>query len=139
MATDIQRRSVICSCGGDVFSRTWNFVTADSEPIWRCENCGAESPRKKVSRRTNHHRAIDAYLAIREDWKAIDDALTALVNDGKAASGSLLVHSSVFNYHLKQLTDKETPSNWDVRYHAEQAREDLRKAVEFVKDKKESL
>jgi len=132
MTRETVRRSVLCPCGGDIYTRTLDNACVR---VWRCENCGQYTPRKTVSRRTNHHRAIAAYLTLREAWKATDDALNALVTAGHAAGGAVLVHSSTFNWHLKQLVDKTRPTNFDVAYHREQAQADLARAKQFVIDK----
>lgn len=132
MARDITRRSVCCPCGGDWYERTWDFSTAAHTPIWVCRNCHTQTPRYTVARRTNHRKAIDAYLALRAEWHDTDQALSDLVDARTVPGGCILVYASTFNYHLKQLTDKTAPSNFDVRYHATQARADLQKARAFV-------
>jgi hypothetical protein len=125
-------RTTICGCLNDTYEKALNN---DLEKVWRCYNCGAETPRRTVIRRTNHHRAFDAYLEIRKAWEPLDKALDALVLDGKAKGGAILVHSSVFNWHLKQLMTKDNPSNFDVRYHTEEARKDMEAARTFIRER----
>jgi len=129
------RRTVLCLCGGDVYEKTLDDTL---QPIWKCDNCGRETPRKRVSRKSNRSRAITAYLAVKETWKPVDDALDALVSSGKAMGGALLVHSSTFNYHLRKLADTDKPSNFDIRYHAEQAKKDMAAAQAFVEERSAS-
>lgn len=129
---DLARRSSLCQCGGDIFERGLNNSLA---PVWRCENCGRETPRTRPHRKTNYHRAIEAAKAIREAWEPVDDALSRLVTAGKAQGGAFMVHGSSFNYHLNWLMDNPQPSNFEVRYHAERAKEDLAKAQAFTKEK----
>jgi hypothetical protein len=59
------------------------------------------------------------------------------VGAGTCASGVLLVHTSTFNWHLRQLCEKETPSNFDIKYHAAKAAEELVKAKQFVAEKEQ--
>ncbi len=129
------RRATLCTCGGDIFEKG---LDDSLQPVWRCDNCSRETPRKRVIRKSNRSRAIESYLAIRADWKATDDRLTAVIDSGKAKTGALLVHSSCFNYHLKQLVDLEAPSNFQVRYHAEQARIELAAAQAFVAEREQA-
>ena len=73
-------------------------------------------------------------MSLREQWKVTDEALDKLVESG-VPNGCLLVYSSAFNYHLSKLSGAPKLSNFDVRYHAAKAKEDLIKAQEFVKSK----
>lgn len=112
-------------------------ATYDGESrVWTCDNCGVKTPRITRSRPTNRRKAIDGYLALRAEWKTTDDALTALVNSGQAASGAHLVHSSTFDWHLQRLVDLDKPTNFEVRYHLAQAKANLIKAQAFVAEKK---
>lgn len=132
---DTKRRSVICSCGGDVYEPTVD-VDKNYAPIWRCANCFALTPRRRGHRRTNHLRAVQAYLDLRKAWEATDAGLDALITAGTVASGALLVYSSVWNWHLKQLTDKAKPTNFEVRYHTAEAKKDLAKAAAFIEEQR---
>ena len=137
----VKKRSVICECGGDIYES--DYVRPVDAPegtewrnVWRCANCFRETPRKRVNRRSNHMRAIQSYLDLSKAWEPVNEALNALVAEGKAMGGAILVHSSTFNWHLKQLTDKDKPSNFDVRYHTEQAKLDMAKAEAFIAEKR---
>ena len=125
------RRTVDCPCGNNLYTKEVNDAL---QPVWRCGNCFAETPRKRVSRRTNKHRALRSYLAIREAWKATDEALDLLAKAGHIKGGAVLVHSSMFNWHLKQLVDKHKLSNFEVRYHTANAKLELAKAQAFVQE-----
>src|SRR5215813_13486996 len=129
------RRAVICECGGDIYRKDMSGE-GYRDRVWVCDNCGRETPRRRVSRRTNHHRAIEAVIAIRDEWKPIDAALDALVEAGTVKAGNLLVHSSVFNWHVKQLCDLDKPSNFQVRYHVAEARKGMALAAAFVAEHK---
>lgn len=134
MDTAYTTRRVRCTCLGDTFERT---LDSDLKPIWRCYNCGKETPRQRRSRSTNHFRALHARKALAEMWKPVDERLRLLVDAG-LPSGALLVHASAFNYHMKQLLDLEQPTNFDVRYHKAGALDDLAKATAFVEEKERS-
>lgn len=122
-------------CGGTIYEMSYDWGRdgqAERQlPIWRCCNCGRETPRKSVSRRTLSLKRWDVVSAIRKEWSETDDALHRLVDAG-LPSGCLLVHGCVFNWHLDQLTAKAKPTRRDLAYHSSQAREDLAKAKEFV-------
>jgi hypothetical protein len=124
---------VDCPCGNNLYEAGYDEAVVNK--VWRCSNCERETPRKTCHRSTNHLRAIKSYLALREAWKPVDAALDALVSAGLAQGGALLVHSSVFNYHLKQLVDFEKPSNFAVKYHTTQAQADMAKAKAFINER----
>ena len=138
MASTVIRRTVICpnpQCGNDLYTKE---VDDALQPVWRCTNCFHETPRRGGTRRTNHRRAIEAYLELRTQWKPLDERLEVLISNGKAMSGASLVHSSVFNYHLNKLSGTDKPTNWDIRYHVQMAKQDMAKALAFITEK-ESL
>ena len=126
----LRRRPTICPCGNDLYEATYDDAVVSK--VWRCGNCAAETPRRSIHRPTNHLRAIHGYLAIRKAWEPVDEALNALVTAGKAQGGALLVHSSTFNYHLRELSVVEKPSNFQVRYHLAQAKADMERAQAFI-------
>jgi hypothetical protein len=131
-ARDNVRRSVVCACGSNWYEKT----VADGGPeivrVWRCGNCGAETPRRRLHRATNHHRAVLAAIRIRALWAPTDEALRKLVEAGTIKSGALLVHASCFDHHLARLVDIDRPTNFEVRYHAERAQYALEAAEAFV-------
>jgi hypothetical protein len=75
---------------------------------------------------------MEAWRAIKEEWEPTEQALQALVDAGKIKSGALLVHGRTWNYHMEELLMTDEPSNFDVRYHIDGARQDLEKAKAFV-------
>ena len=56
------------------------------DPVWVCDNCGKESARRVVRRRTNKLIALDLWTAIVAEWEPTDDALDRLVTEGRAKS-----------------------------------------------------
>src|SRR6266704_2504441 len=136
MASDIRERVKVCPCGGNLYEPTWDFTKGRPYPtIWACTNCGAHTPRVQHHRRTNRGRAFAEWGNLNTDWKETDAALYALVKAGKCASGVLVVHTSTFNYHMRQLCEKENPSNWDIKYNTSKAKEALVQAKQFVAEK----
>src|SRR5262245_66343576 len=92
------RRTVECKnpqCGSTCFEKGYAFeADADNpKPVWRCQNCGWETPRISRRRDSNHIRAIKGYLAIRAEWETTDAALDSLATAGAIKGGALLVHS----------------------------------------------
>ena len=138
---DIVTRSVACPnehCGSTVYEKDYARDEANNlVAMWKCCNCLRETPRKRVYRRNNHQRAMQLWRAIRDEWKPTDEALRSLIDQGIVKNGAMMVHDSTFSYHLGKLFTKEYPSNFDVRYHAEQARKELAKARAFVAEEKE--
>lgn len=134
------RPTVPCSnehCGGTIYEPTyaWTGDAHDPKGIWRCCNCGRETPRiSRKGRKTLSLKRWDLISAIRKEWSETDDALHRLVDAG-LPSGCLLVHGCVFNWHLDRLTEKRKPTRRDLAYHGSQAREDLERAKEFVQSK----
>jgi hypothetical protein len=102
------------------------------DPVWVCDNCGKESARRVVRRRTNKLIALDLWTAIVAEWEPTDDALDRLVTEGRAKSG-VLFRSRVWDYNLQQLQEIESPTRWDIQYHARSAREALAEAEALVK------
>jgi hypothetical protein len=127
------------ACGNTLFVADYAYDAANKfVPVWHCTNCGTNQPRQQRMRPTNARRAHQAYFAIVDAWKKTDTALTALVEAG-VPSGCLLVHGSMMNYHLRQLMEIKKPTNWDLRYHAAKAKEELARAKDFVASKQEGL
>lgn len=122
------------NCGNTIYERTYAYTGEESKPVWKCTNCRAETPRVGRNRRTNKGKAMDAYRAIKAEWKSTDEALDALVKAG-SPSGCLLAYSSTFNHHMGRLLVMDTPGNFDVKYHPAEARKDLEKAKQFVAEK----
>lgn len=122
------------TCGSTYYTadRDWLNDGEGMKSVWRCVNCGNVTPRQERNRRTNARRASDLWAGLREDWKETNDALDLICELGQP-NGCLLVHSSTFNYHMDALLGlKGKLSNFDVRYHASEARKDLGRAKEFV-------
>ena len=138
---DIVTRSVVCSnehCGGTVYEKTYSHDEAGkSFPAWECQNCLRITPRKRTYRMSNHQRAVGLWRSLKDEWKPTDEALKSLIDAKIIINGALLVYGSVFNYHLDKLLLEEHPSNFDVRYHSAEAREELAKAKVFVAEEKE--
>lgn len=138
---DIVTRSVVCSnehCGGTVYEKTYSHDEAGkSFPAWECQNCLRITPRKRTYRMSNHQRAVGLWRSLKDEWKPTDEALKSLIDQDIVRNGAMLVYGSCFNNHLDFLLLEETPSNFDVRYHAGQAREQLAKARVFVAEEKE--
>ena len=120
------------ACGNTLFVADYDYLEGEFKSVWKCTNCNWVQNRQQRNRKTNSQRAFDLYLVIRKEWKEIDDQLFVLVDSG-TPSGCLLVHSSLNNWHLGKLSGTEKLSNFDVRYHASQARKELEKAKDFVK------
>lgn len=145
MANDVrERRSVPCGnkpgdmalpCGSTLYEYTWDFSVSPAKPVWQCTNCCKQTPRVQHHRRSNRSRAFAEWGNLNTAWKETDAALWALVEAKVVASGALLVHSSTWNYHMKQLVENNKPSNFDVKYHAAKAAEELEKAKQFVAEK----
>jgi hypothetical protein len=125
------------NCGNTLYEKTYGYRGGVLVPVWKCTNCGTETPRHGRNRRTNRGKARDAYRAIKAEWADTDAALDALVKAG-TPSGCLLVYSSTFNHHMDKLLTLDTPSNFDVQYHPAEARKDLQRAKEFVAQKQEA-
>ena len=118
-------------CGNTLYEKTWND---DDKRVWHCTNCGAETPRRMVHRRTNKAIGLAKYLKLKEAWKTTDEALKSLVDSG-TPSGCLLVHTSTYNYNLGKLLGGKKLSRFDLSYHATEAKKDLEKAKQFVVEK----
>lgn len=139
MKSDIVKRSVLCSCGGDIFERTVDISGPALVQVWRCCNCNAETPRRRGNTPTTARRAVDAYLRIRAAWQPVEDALDALVAAG-APSGCLLAHSAVFNYALRRLSsDGETLKSRDIPILVGMAQADLQRAAAFVAERQAQI
>lgn len=141
--TDNVMRKVVCPnphCGNTIYEKTysWDADVKNPKPIWKCTNCGAETPRTGRARRSNRMRTLDAWKAITEEWRPITDALFQLYTERKINYGLYLLHNHMDNYHVKQLMNIEKPRNWDVAYHANGARADLEKAKLALKSAKEN-
>src|ERR1700687_572215 len=94
-------------CGNTLFIRDYEFdysvEPVKSARIWKCTNCTWTQARETRNRRTNKTRAFDLYLTIRKEWEEIDKALDTLCatdNPNRISNGAIMVHSSLFNYHL---------------------------------------
>ena len=142
MANKTTTRTVVCPnehCGNTVYEADLDVdYTTDPitfRPIWRCMNCLRETPRTTRHRPTNRALALQAWRELKDAWKTTDDALDALVASGKVKSGAILVHGSVFNYHMTQLNGQDKPSTFDLRYGIHNAKLDLEKAKAFVAEK----
>lgn|SRR5271157_323126 len=123
------------NCGNTIYEAEYGRNEKNEfVPIWRCTNCRHETPRLTRRRGTNHHRAVEAWGKIRDEWKTTDDALDVLVAAGKIKSGALMVYSSVFNYHMDQLLLTKKLDNFSLRYNIAEARKTLEKAKVFVKE-----
>lgn len=123
------------ACGNTLFVADYDTVDGKFQATWSCTNCTWLQARQQRNRMTNERRAFKLYLGLRDAWKSTDEALDALVAAG-TPSGCLLVHGSVLNYHLTQLSaSKKKLSNWEVKYHVAKAAEALVKAKEFVQSK----
>lgn len=129
-------------CGNTLFVADYAYQGEGAErkfvEVWQCTNCSWHQPRQIRNRRTNKRRAYDLYTVIRKEWEETDkalDALTAQDNPNRIPNGCQLVHSSLFNHHLTQLQTKDKLSNWDIKYHAREARLELERAKAFVQEK----
>lgn len=134
MAEGTVRRSVACTnphCGNTLYTRGYSDAL---QPVWKCTNCFREYPRASRRVKTLRMRALEARIALTKEWAAVEDRLTKYVNSG-GASGALLIHSYVFNYHMERLLTIEKPKRFDVAYHTRGAREDLQKAIAFCDSK----
>jgi|SRR5579864_104251 len=126
------------ACGNTLFVAEYDRIDNKWQAVWQCTNCCWIQPRQQRNRLSNERRAFKLYLALRDAWKSTDEALDALIETG-TPSGCLLVHGSFMNYHMRQLSaSKKKLSNWEVKYHAAKAKEELERAQEFVKAKQEA-
>lgn len=126
------------ACGNTLFVSGYDDIDGKFSPSWQCTNCTWIQPRQLRHRRTNKIRAFDVYLAIRKEWEETDkqlDALCAIDNPNRIPNGAIMVHGSLFNYHLGRLSGSLKLSNWSIKYHASEARKALEQAKEFVKSK----
>jgi hypothetical protein len=141
----INRPTKPCSnpaCGNTLYTATYAFDADvnNPRPVWECTCCLQQTPRQSRNRRSNNLRALDLIADIQAEWEDTEKALQVLVDSG-TPSGCLLVHGRAFNYHLDSLRGihmkpgQKKLSNWDIRYHAAQAREDLKRAKQFVQEK----
>jgi hypothetical protein len=131
------QRTKVCECGSDLYVAELEIVR-DSEDnalrfprVWECANCHKHTPRQTKNRRTNAHRAFEAWQQLKAEWVPVDAALAEMVLAGQP-SGIEVVHGHFTNYHLDKLLTAKKLSNWDVRYHITAARADLKRAQEFV-------
>ena len=136
MGKDIVTRTVLCPnehCGSTVYESTYSRDDkGEWKPIWVCTNCLREYPRVTRHRLTNAQRAHERRRELELAWASTDAKLHALLEQGKIKSGAILVHGSTFDYHMDKLLVLSHPTNFDVSYHAEQARNNLLKAQAFV-------
>lgn len=138
---DIVTRSVVCPnehCGGTVYEKDYSRNDGGKlVPVWKCTNCLRETPLTSPHRRTNHQKAVEAWRRLQDAWKPVNESLLALVDAKTVKSGAYMVYSSSYNYHMDKLLLNEHPTNFDVRYHIEKAKDDFAKAQAFVAEEKE--
>lgn len=127
------RRSTLCTCGGDVFERTYATVDGKLASIWRCDNCSRVTPRKKAGRRTLYRIAVDAYLAIKKEWEPVDKALEGY------HYGIRVLHGSSYCTSLQHLFEDEHPHRMLTKVRMQTAREELARARQFVLENGGSL
>lgn len=133
------RNNINCEiCTSDCYEAGSNADYSNDDitwtAIWTCNNCGNETPRITRNRATNKARALNAFDDIKRKWEGADEALRILEASGRIMGGALLVYCSSFNYHLDKLLMSKKLSNWDLKYHAERALEDLAKAQEYISE-----
>ena len=84
---------------------------------------------------TNHSKALDLVISLREQFKETDTKIMQMIEDKKINSGVYFVHHNAAS-HLQRLRDKvyneDKITNWDLIFFAEQIPKDLEKAREFV-------
>lgn len=132
----IQRRAVICRvCDNDVYEKT---LDNDLKPVWECTNCLAKTPRHSRVVKTNKAKALDSYREVKAAWEPVDVALTALVAKG-IPGGCLLVYASTFDHNLGQLLKIDNPTRFEVKYHAQTAKQNLEKAKLWIAAKEQEL
>lgn len=144
MSKDTTTRTVICptpGCGCTIYTATYaikyvgNDAVNDTEsmqPIWRCCNCQAETPRHSRSRKSLRARRWEVISEIRKAWESTDEELRQYVDLGFCKGGALLVHSSTFNWHLGKLAENDKITRRDLGYHSAHANEDLERAKQFA-------
>lgn len=123
-------------CGNTLYTKDYERVDGVMTRVWRCTNCNYFELRSNRNRRTNLMRAIDLRDQLKNAWQETDGALALMVDLGHP-SGCELVYSSTFNYHMDvllglKLEKGKKLSNFDVQYHAAQAKQDLERAKVFV-------
>jgi len=148
MSTDIVNRPTVpckgydrqewhVDCGNTLYTADYSSEDAANgletlRPIWRCTNCGTETPMQSRKRQTLSMKRYDVLDTLKSEWAETDAKLKALIDAGKAKGGALLVHGFTFNYNVEALRNRQKPTRWELRYHASRARKDLEQAKKFV-------
>lgn len=121
------------NCGNTLYEATYGRNSEDKLiPVWKCTNCGVETPRHSRNRRTNRRRALDLWQSYKNEWKPIDEALDMIIDAGQP-SGCLLAYGSTFNTWLDKLLSTDKPSNANLDIWNSILVDELQRAKEFVK------
>ena len=123
-------------CGNTLYEATYGWSEkTDMDPVWRCTNCGQDTPRITRQRKTLSLKRWDVYHEIKNAWNEVDEELFDLCVGPRVPNGCLLVYLGHNNYHLNKIVELDKITRRDLVYHGLHAKLDLQRAKDFLASK----